>query len=72
MNRSPCSFGNKFLTYFPLADTQQVLNTMPRSGVNRAKWAGNDEREELYKQFVGDQEEKNKELLNENDHLRLW
>lgn len=51
-------------------NSQQVINTMPRSGVNRGKWAGNDEREELYKQFVGGQEEKNKELLNENDHLR--
>ncbi|XP_063687494.1 afadin- and alpha-actinin-binding protein B-like isoform X2 [Bolinopsis microptera] len=50
--------------------TQQVLNTMPRTTTGRRAQWGDDPREELYKQLVEEQEERNKELFEENDHLR--
>lgn len=50
--------------------TQQVLNTVPRSASGRRPQWGDDPREELYKQLVEEQEERNKELFQENDHLR--
>ena len=57
----------------PLAPgTQQVLNTVPRTATGRRAQWGSDPREELYKQLVEEQEEKNKELFAENDHLRHW
>ena len=52
--------------------TQQVLNTVPRSASGRRPQWGDDPREELYKQLVEEQEERNKELFQENDHLRHW
>lgn len=52
--------------------SQQVVNTVPRStSGRRAQW-GQDPREELYKQLVEEQEGRNKELFEENDHLRHW
>ena len=52
--------------------TQQVLNTVPRSASGRRSHWGDDPREELYKQLVEQHEERDKELFQENDHLKHW